>query len=156
MARTCCALNFLWCTHCQTWERAISAVATSSIRLKIAAAPVPRSHDSRYCIPTLTLLRRPPSVISAPGTRTSIRSLACTRTSSRRRPRRAVEPVRGLAALVPPPFRQRDLVDLRIAPAGDEGRHASQRMRSPPVAGVDEQQRVGAHERYRHRHLCAG
>ena len=28
--------------------RAISAVATSSIRLLIAAAPVPRSHDSMY------------------------------------------------------------------------------------------------------------
>jgi hypothetical protein len=33
--------------HCQTYEREISAVATSSIRLSIAAAPVPASHDVR-------------------------------------------------------------------------------------------------------------
>jgi hypothetical protein len=31
------------CSHCQTWERAISAVAASSIRLKIVTAPVPPS-----------------------------------------------------------------------------------------------------------------
>ena len=34
-------------THCQTCEREISAVAASSIRLSIAAAPTPWSHASR-------------------------------------------------------------------------------------------------------------
>jgi hypothetical protein len=32
--------------HCQIWEREISAVAASSIRLKMATAPRPRSHAS--------------------------------------------------------------------------------------------------------------
>ena len=32
--------------HCQIWEREISAVAASSIRLWMAAAPLPRSQDS--------------------------------------------------------------------------------------------------------------
>ena len=36
-----------WRIHCQSCERLISAVAASSIRLSIAAAPTPRSHDSR-------------------------------------------------------------------------------------------------------------
>ena len=35
------------CTHCQIWEREISAVAASSIRLSIAAAPTPCSQESR-------------------------------------------------------------------------------------------------------------
>jgi hypothetical protein len=37
-----------WWHHCQIWAREISDVAASSIRLAMAAAPVPRSHDSRY------------------------------------------------------------------------------------------------------------
>ena len=48
-----------WCSHCQTWEREISEVAASSIRLKIATAPEPRSHAARYWIPTETSLCRP-------------------------------------------------------------------------------------------------
>ncbi len=59
------SLTPLW-THCQTWEREISAVAASSIRLKIGAAPWPRSQEEMYWMPTLTLLRRPSSVAS-PG-----------------------------------------------------------------------------------------
>ena len=35
------------CTHCQIWLREISAVATSSIRLSIAAAPLPPSQEAR-------------------------------------------------------------------------------------------------------------
>ena len=34
------------CDHCQIWEREISAVAASSIRLKMATAPSPRSQAS--------------------------------------------------------------------------------------------------------------
>ena len=41
-----------WWIHCQTWEREISAVAASSMRLLIAAAPAPRSHASMYWMPT--------------------------------------------------------------------------------------------------------
>ena len=36
-----------WRIHCQIWQRAISAVAASSIRSKIATAPVPRSQASK-------------------------------------------------------------------------------------------------------------
>ena len=43
--------------HCQSWEREISAVAASSMRLLIAAAPLPPSHASRYWSATLTLAR---------------------------------------------------------------------------------------------------
>gem|GEM_PF-3671339 len=54
------------CSHCHTCEREISAVAVSSMRLKMATAPVPCNQDARYWIPTLTLLRSPASVTS-PG-----------------------------------------------------------------------------------------
>ena len=40
--------------------RQISAVAASSMRLLIAAAPLPRSQEARYCSATLTLARTPP------------------------------------------------------------------------------------------------
>jgi hypothetical protein len=33
-------------THCQIWDREISAVAASSMRLWIATAPLPRSQAS--------------------------------------------------------------------------------------------------------------
>src|SRR6266508_3767476 len=56
------------------------------LALGLAAAPTPRSQDSRYWSPTLTLSRIPSSVTSPPGTRTSSRSPASTETSSRRRP----------------------------------------------------------------------
>jgi len=71
------------CTHCQIWEREISAVAASSMRLKIATAPFPPSQLARYCSATLTLLRRPPSVIGPLVLATASRSGAVTLTSSR-------------------------------------------------------------------------
>ena len=71
------------CTHCHTCDRLISAVAASSIRLKIATAPLPRSHASRYWMPTLTLLRRPASVTSPGVALASSSSAAETTTSSR-------------------------------------------------------------------------
>src|SRR6266540_114502 len=94
--------TWLW-THCQTCERAISAVAASSIRLKMPTAAVPRSHEDRYWMATLTSLRRPSSVASA----------------------------------------------------GDERGHAADRRRLAPVAGLDQQLGVGAHERYGHGDLVA-
>ena len=51
------------CSHCQICDREISAVAASSIRLKMATAPFPASQLARYCRPTLMSLRRPASVI---------------------------------------------------------------------------------------------
>ena len=45
--------------HCQSCEREISAVAASSIRLLIAAAPLPRSHASRYGSATHTFAADP-------------------------------------------------------------------------------------------------
>ena len=53
-------------THCQICEREISAVAASSIRLLMPAAPRPPSQNEMYWKPTVTSLRRPSSVIS-PG-----------------------------------------------------------------------------------------
>src|SRR5213076_1818825 len=57
--------------HCQSWDREISAVAASSMRLWIAAAPVPPSHASRYCRPTSMLVRTPSRVMRPSGMRTS-------------------------------------------------------------------------------------
>src|SRR5215470_14179933 len=71
------------CTHCQIWEREISAVAASSIRLKIATTPFPPSQLARYCSATLTLLRSPPSVIGPLVLATESRSGPDTLTSSR-------------------------------------------------------------------------
>src|SRR6266542_2287949 len=45
--RTCASSKRPARTHCQTCEREISAVAASSMRLSIAAAPTPWSHASR-------------------------------------------------------------------------------------------------------------
>ena len=74
------------CSHCQIWDREISAVAASSIRLKIATAPVPASQLARYCSPTLMLLRSPASVISPGVLATASRSAGSTETSSRSLP----------------------------------------------------------------------
>ena len=57
--------------HCQSCEREISAVAASSMRLLIAAAPLPRSHESRYWSATETFSRTPASVTAPPSTRRS-------------------------------------------------------------------------------------
>ena len=69
--------------HCQTCEREISAVAASSMRLLIAAAPLPPSHASRYWMPMLMLSRRPCSVRSPGVCETESRSSAVTATSPR-------------------------------------------------------------------------
>jgi hypothetical protein len=74
-----------WRIHCQIWAREISAVAASSIRLLMPAAPRPPSQNEMYWKPTLTLLRRPSSVIS-PGVAAASRICSgVTWTSSRRR-----------------------------------------------------------------------
>src|SRR5580692_11462653 len=62
------------CSHCHTWDREISAVAASSIRLKIATAPVPASQLARYCRPTLMLLRSPASVTPGGITEAGLRN----------------------------------------------------------------------------------
>ena len=68
---------------------------------------------------------------------------------------RAVEAVLGFSDLVLPHPRQGDLVDLGVAPAGDERGHPAERVRAAAVAGLHEQLGVRAHERHRHRHLGA-
>src|SRR5680860_1308651 len=70
-------------SHCQICERAISAVAASSIRLKMPTAAVPCSQEARYWIATLTLLRRPASVTEPGVDLTSSSSAAVVPTSSR-------------------------------------------------------------------------
>ena len=67
----------------------------------------------------------------------------------------AVEPVAGLALLVGRDRRQRRRVDLRVPPAGNEGRHAADRVSAAAVAGAHQQLRVGAHEGDGHRDLAA-
>ena len=49
----------------------------------------------------------------------------------------------------------RDLGHRRVAPVRDERGHPADRVRAAPVAGPDEQLRVGAHERHGHRQLGA-
>ena len=75
-------MTSLW-IHCQTWEREISAVAASSIRLKMATAPLPPSQVARYWRPTLMLFRRPASVMPPGVLDTESRSSAFTATSGR-------------------------------------------------------------------------
>jgi hypothetical protein len=163
--------------HCQICEREISAVAASSIRLKIGTQPLPASHEPMYWMPTLMLLRSPASVIGASG-RKSSRSFAVTCTSSRCRrtgwaPACAVEHLLrdrhqpGCATQVPsqPSVASRSLSARTLAIAAslaagvvldrDLRRHAAHRVRAAAVAGLHQQQRVGAHERRGHRHLRA-
>ena len=64
----------------------------------------------------------------------------------------AVEALRGLALLVLPHLRERDRVHLGVAARGDERRHPAHRERAAPVARLDEQLAVRAHERHGHRH----
>ncbi len=68
--------------HCHTCEREISAVAASSMRLKIGTAPCPASHAPMYWIATLMLSRKPFSVIGVSGSNFT-RSAAPAVTSSR-------------------------------------------------------------------------
>ncbi len=67
----------------------------------------------------------------------------------------AVEAVGGLAHLVVAHLGERLLVDVRIPARGDEGRHAADRVRPAPMAGLHQQLGVGAHERDGHRDLGA-
>ena len=62
----------------------------------------------------------------------------------------AVEAVPGLAGLVVPHLGHGLLVDLGVAPARDERGHAADRVRPAPVAGLDQELGVGAHERGGH------
>ncbi len=179
-SRTCCSSTRPWRTHCQICEREISAVAASSIRLSIAAAPTPCSQESRYRTPTETFVRTPASVIS-PGVSGMDRSAASSGTTSSRsrsswfgrspsaasktsvqvgheigmRDPRAVEAVARLALLVLAHLRERDLVHLRILARRDERRHAADRVRAALVTRAHEQLGVRAHERHGHRHLDA-
>src|SRR5581483_3818612 len=63
-SRTCASSKRPDCTHDHTCARETSAVAASSMRLSIAAAPTPCSHASTYLTPTLTFTRKPASVTS--------------------------------------------------------------------------------------------
>ncbi len=65
----------------------------------------------------------------------------------------AVEAVARLALLVLVHARKRDLGDLGVAPARDEGGHSADGMRAAGVTGTNEKLGVGPHERHRHRHL---
>ena len=125
-------MNLSWRIHCQICEREISAVAASSMRLLIPAAPRPPSQNERYWKPTETSLRRPSSVIS-PGvdfassswsavTETSGRSLSIwlslsPRTSSNAAS--AVSTTSGCATQVPskPASASRSLSSLALASA---------------------------------------
>ena len=68
---------------------------------------------------------------------------------------RAVEAVAGLALLVLVHLGQRVRGHLGLAPVGDERAHAAHRVRAAAVARLDQQLRVGAHERHGHSHLRA-
>ena len=131
-----------------------------------------------YWMPTLMLLRSPASVIGFSGWKSS-RSCAVTLTSSRCfvelvrarhvlvehrfrdldqarvRDPRAVAAVGGFAQLVRAHFLDRSRVRGRVVLDRDLRGHAAHRVRAAAVAGLDEQQRVSAHERRGHRHLRA-
>ena len=175
-----CRSSMSLCSHCQTCEREISAVAASSIRLKMPTAPMPCSQVSRYWMPTLMLLRSPASV-TLPGVDcTSSSCSAVTWTSSRflsswfgRSPRTVVKASLQISTIPgwatqepskPSPasrvlssrtFCERRLVDLGVL-ARDERRHAADRVRAALVAGAHQQLGVGAHERHRHGDLRCG
>ena len=125
-------------------------------------------------------LPSPASVICPPGTSKFVKSAASTETSPRCRyfwlglsPKawskisiatgtrsgmgdpRAVEAIARLALLVLAHLGQGVGRDLRLASVGDEGAHAAHRVRAAAVARLDQQLRVGAHERHGHRHLRA-
>ncbi len=68
---------------------------------------------------------------------------------------RPVEAVAALALLVVADLGHAPLGDLRVAPVRDERGHPADRVRAAPMAGPDEQLRVGPHERHGHRQLGA-
>src|SRR5690349_180228 len=169
----------LLCSHCQTWDRAISAVAASSIRLKIATAPLPPSQVARYCRATLTSLRSPASVITPGVLSTASRSGPVTLTSSRSRsswlgrsPSAASKTSlhnatrSGWATQEPSkPSPDSRVLSSRTLASAVAVTSGSRRFgmnaaippiaRAPAVAGLDQQLGVGAHERRRHRDRVA-
>ena len=66
-----------------------------------------------------------------------------------------VAAVGDFAQLVLAHFLERGFICHRIVLDRDLRRHAAHRRRAAPVAGLHEEQRVGAHERREHRHLAA-
>ena len=146
----------------------------------MATAPVPLTQAARYWMPTLTALRSPASVLP-PGVWSTdssccgahldlvalarylvrvraqhgVEDLAADLHQIGMRNPGTVEPVAGLPRLVVAHLGQRDLVDGRVAAAGDEGRHPADGVRAAPVAGLDEQLGVGAQERRGHRDRVA-
>ena len=169
-----------WRIHCQICEREISAVAASSIRLLIPAAPRPPSQNEMYWKPTLTSLRRPSSVISPGVEAASSRSAAPTddvgallvdlvrpvaehlvellgrdRHDVGVRDPGAVEAGLGLALLVLAHGGDRALVRLGVLARRDQRRHPAHRERAARVAGLDQQLGVRAHERHGHLHVVA-
>ena len=168
-----------WCIHCQTCEREISAVATSSIRLLIAAAPVPCSHAAMYWMPTETFCRTPASVTS-PGVVRHVEQLGGGHVDTsgrcrvdlvrplaehaRRTPPVAVGTRSGCATQVPskPSPASRCLSSRTFASAisfTSGSRRLGMNAAMPPiayapraVARLHEQLGVRAHERHGHRH----
>ena len=149
------ASNLPWRTHCQICEREISAVAASSIRLLMPAAPRPPSQNEMYWKPTETSLRRPSSVIS-PGVEAASSSWSARHVDVvallvdlvrlvaehgveglqrdvddvRVRDPGAVEAGLGLALLVLLDRLDRALVGLLVLARGDQRRHAAHRERA--------------------------
>ena len=155
-------------------------MAASSIMLLMPAAPRPPSQNEMYWKPTLTSLRRPSSVIS-PGVDAAssscvgrdvdvvalavdlVRLVAEHRVERlgrhlhdvRVRDPGAVEAGLGLALLVLADGLDRPLVRLGVLARRDQRGHAAHRERAARVAGLDQQLRVGAHERHGHLHVGA-
>ena len=139
----------------------------------MATAPVPRSQLARYCMPTLTALRSPASVRWPGVSPTASSWAAVTATSSRARsswfgrspstPSKTSRQI-GTRSGWPPRSRRsrrrprgscrrapwRGPLDLGVAPAGDERRHAADRVRATLVAGPHEQFGVRPQERHGH------
>ena len=170
------------CSHCQTCEREISAVAASSIRLKIATAPLPAQPGRRGTAADADVVAQPGLGDARPGSRARRAARAAVtshvlaragragwagRRARRRRPRGRAGTRSGCATQEPSKpspasrvlsaatFSQRGLVDLGVAPARDERRHAADRVRAALVAGAHQQLGVRPHERHRHRHRVA-
>ena len=155
-------------------------MAASSIRLLIAAAPLPESHAWRYWIPIRTLPAQ--ALLGAlpgrpvdrqqvgggdvhvlaeyvdlvrPVAEDPVEDLPAHRHQVGMGDPGAVEPGLGLPVLVLPHLRERPLVDLRVAAARDERRHPADRERPAPVAGPHQQVAVGLHHRRVHRDRVA-
>ena len=161
--------------HCHTCEREISAVAASSIRLKIGTAPCPASHAPMYWIATLMLSRRPFSVIGFSGSNwrrsaavdahvvallrrdlvrrrhQPVERLLRDRHEARMRDPGAVVAVRRLALLVGLHLGERLGVRRFVVLDRNLRRHAAHRVDVAAMARLDQQLRVALHEVRRHR-----